>query len=87
MDEKQAITRLKLCDLNALEVLVDLHQLKALRTACLIVGDRALAEDIVQNAFIRAGERIEQFDSQRPFEPWFLRSVIKDGKSETSRWE
>lgn len=78
MDEKQAITRLKRGDMDALEVLVHLHQLKAVRTVSLIVGDRAIAEDIVQSAFIRAGERIEQFDTLRPFGPWFLRSVVND---------
>ncbi len=78
MDEKQAIALLKHGDMDALEVLVHIYQLKAVRTACLIVGDRALAEDIVQSAFIRAGEKIEQFDPQRPFGPWFLRSVVND---------
>lgn len=78
MDEKQAITRLKQGDLDGLEVLVCTYQLQAIRAACLIVGDRALAEDIAQNAFIRAGERIAQFDAQRPFGPWFLRSVVND---------
>ena len=78
MDEKQAITRLKRGDIDALEVLVYLYQLKAVRAACLIVYDRSLAEDIVQSAFIRAYERIGQFDDQRPFGPWFLRSVVND---------
>ena len=78
MDEKQAVTRLKHGDLAGLEVLVQLYQLQALRAACLIAGDRALAEDIVQTAFIRASERIGQFDSRRPFGPWFLRSVVND---------
>ncbi len=78
MDEKQAITRLKCGNIDALEVLVYLYQLKAVRAACLIVNDRSLAEDIVQSAFIRAYERIEQFDDQRPFGPWFLRSVVND---------
>ena len=78
MDEKQAIARLKQGDMGGLEVLVRTYQLQAIRAASLIVGDRALAEDIVQNAFIRAGERIVQFDAQRPFGPWFLRSVVHD---------
>jgi len=76
MDEKQAIARLKRGDPGGLEVLVHLYQLQAVRAAGLILGDRLLAEDIVQSAFIRAGERIGQFDSQRPFGPWFLRSVV-----------
>ena len=78
MDEKQAIARLKHGDIEALEVLVNLYQLKAVRAACLIVNDRSQAEDIVQSAFIRAYERIEQFDDQRLFGPWFLRSVVND---------
>lgn len=78
MDEEQAIAHLKQGDPGGLEALVYLYQLQALRAACLIVSDQAMAEDIVQAAFIRAGERIGQFDSQRPFGPWFLRSVVND---------
>ncbi len=85
MDEKQAIARLKRGDPGGLETLVQLHQLRALRTACLIVGDRAQAEDIVQSAFIRAGEKIDQFDSRRHFEPWFLRSVVHDAIKAANR--
>ena len=29
-------------------------------------------------AFLRAYERIAQFDASRPFGPWFLRSVVND---------
>ena len=78
MNEKQAITRLKQGDLAGLEVLVRSYQLQAIRAASLITGDRSLAEDIVQNAFLRAAERIGQFDAERPFGPWFLRSVVHD---------
>jgi RNA polymerase sigma-70 factor (ECF subfamily) len=78
MDEKQAITRLKQGDPGGLEFLVYTYQLQAIRAACLVTGDRPLAEDIVQSAFIRASERIDQFDAQRPFGPWFLRSVVHD---------
>jgi RNA polymerase sigma-70 factor (ECF subfamily) len=78
LDEKQAIAHLKQGNPGGLEALVYQYQLQALRAACMIVSDQAMAEDIVQAAFIRAGERIGQFDSQRPFGPWFLRSVVND---------
>jgi RNA polymerase sigma-70 factor (ECF subfamily) len=76
--ENQAIALLKRGDISGLETLVNLYQLKALRTVTLITGDLALAEDIVQSAFIRAAERIDQFDSRLSFGPWFLRSVSND---------
>ena len=44
----------------------------------MIVFDRGLAEDAVQTAFIKAAERIHQFDAKRPFAPWFFRIVVND---------
>jgi RNA polymerase sigma-70 factor (ECF subfamily) len=78
LDEKEAVELLKQGKLEGLEVLVHTYQLQALRAAGLILGDRGLAEEIVQNAFIRAAGRIAQFDSGRSFGPWFLRSVVND---------
>lgn len=76
--EREAICKLKNGDISGLEVLVHRYQLKAVRGADIITRDRALAEDIVQAAFIRAYERIDQFDENLSFGPWFLRSVIND---------
>ena len=76
MDEQQAIQRLKTSDIGGLEFLVMRHQVKAVRAAYLITRDLGLAEDIVQDAFIRAFHAIRGFNSTRPFEPWFMRSVV-----------
>jgi len=76
LEEKLAIARLKQGDLDGMEVLVKRHQVRAVSAAFLIVRDPKLAEDIVQEAFLRAAEKIGQFDESRPFGPWFLRSVI-----------
>ena len=85
MNEQQAVTRLKQGNIDGLEALVQRYGVKAVRAAALITHDRALAEDIVQAAFIRAYERIHQFDETRPFEPWFLRSVVNDAVKAASR--
>jgi len=76
VDEQQAIQRLKKGDIGGLEFLVQRYQIKALRAAYLIIRDQGLAEDVVQEAFIRAFRAIRGFDETRPFEPWFLRSVL-----------
>ncbi len=76
MDDQQAIQRLKNGDISGLEFLATRHQVKAVRTAYLITRDVGLAEDIVQDSFIRAFHAIRGFDSTRPFEPWFMRSVV-----------
>jgi RNA polymerase sigma-70 factor (ECF subfamily) len=87
MEEAEAIARLKQGDIGGLEALVRKYQVQAVRTAFLITHDRALAEDVVQEAFVRAYERIEQFDTGRSFGPWFLRSVVNDAIKAASRRE
>jgi RNA polymerase sigma-70 factor (ECF subfamily) len=77
-EEQQAIARLKQADLAGLEFLVRQYQVQAVQTAYLILGDRFLAEDIAHTAFLKAAWKIDQFDAQRPFRPWFLRMVVND---------
>lgn len=76
MDEQQAIQRLKNNDISGLEFLVMRYQVKAVRTAYLITRDLGLAEDVVQDSFLQAYRFISGFDAARPFEPWFMRSVV-----------
>jgi RNA polymerase sigma-70 factor (ECF subfamily) len=76
MDEALAIARLKDGDIEGLAELVRAYQVRALRAAYLVTRDRGVAEDVVQVAFLKAYQRIGQFDATRPFGPWFLRSVV-----------
>ena len=78
MDDQIAISRIKQGDLNGLETLVNRYQVRAVHAAYMIVFDRGLAEDVVQTAFVRAADRIHQFDEMRPFAPWFFRIVVND---------
>ncbi len=85
MEEQEAVARMKRGDIGGLEALVRQYQVQAVRAAYLIVRDREAAEDIVQSAFLRAYERIYQFDASRPFGPWFLRSVVNDAVKAATR--
>jgi RNA polymerase sigma-70 factor (ECF subfamily) len=76
MDEQQAIQRLKNGDIRGLEFLVMRYQVRAVRAAYLITRDLALAEDVVQDTFLQVFRSIGRFDATRPFEPWFMRSVV-----------
>jgi len=72
----QAIRRLKRGDIGGLECLIARYQGKALRTAFLITHDELMAEDVVQDVFLRFYQRADCFDESRPFEPYFMRSVV-----------
>ena len=83
--ERDAIQRLRDGEVAALEALVRRHQVQAIRAAYLVTYDRGLAEDVVQSAFVRAYERIHQLDPERPFAPWFLKSVLRDAIKAATR--
>ena len=87
MDERRAVGRLKGGEPAGLETLVKAHQVRAVRAAYLICRDRALAEDVVQGAFVKAYEKIEGFDEARPFGPWFTKLVVNDAIKAASRRE
>lgn len=61
MDDAQAIRRLKRGDLGGLEILMQRYQVKAARTAFLITHDESIAQDVLQETFIRICQRIRQF--------------------------
>lgn len=75
-EEQNAIEQLKQGHIEGLETLVRLHQLRAIRAAYAITNNREMAEDIVADAFLVVYDRIAQFDSSRPFMPWFYRIVV-----------
>jgi RNA polymerase sigma-70 factor (ECF subfamily) len=75
MDDLRAIQLLKKGDISGLELLIERYQVKAIRVAFLITRDEALAEDVVQDTYLRIHHRIRSFDETRPFEPYFLSCV------------
>jgi RNA polymerase sigma-70 factor (ECF subfamily) len=85
VDEREAVSLLKRGDISGLQALVEAHQVRAIRAAYLVTHDRSMAEDVVATAFLRVYERAYQFDSKRPFAPWFLRIVVNDSIKAASR--
>jgi RNA polymerase sigma-70 factor (ECF subfamily) len=61
---------------EAAEALAARHWDGACRTAYLIVGDLAAAEDIAQEAILAALGSLPRFRSSRPFAPWLHRITV-----------
>ncbi len=57
------------------------HQAAAFRTAYLITGDAAEAEDAAQEAFVKAYRALERFQTGAPFRPWLLAVVANEAKN------
>jgi RNA polymerase sigma-70 factor (ECF subfamily) len=70
--ESELISQARQGDEAAWELLMRAHQEAAYRLAYLFLGDPDEAEDIVQDAFLRASHALPRFDLERPFRPWLL---------------
>jgi RNA polymerase sigma-70 factor (ECF subfamily) len=70
--ETELARRARRGDEAAWEALVGRYQEPVFRLAYLILGDAAEAEDIAQEAFVRAYLALARFDETRPLRPWLL---------------
>ncbi|SCG10865.1 RNA polymerase sigma-70 factor, ECF subfamily [Streptomyces sp. MnatMP-M27] len=75
--EAQIIARVRTGDAEAYAELVRAHAPIAHRTARLL-GAGADAEDVVQDAFVKAYLALGRFQSEASFRPWLLRIVAHE---------
>jgi RNA polymerase sigma-70 factor (ECF subfamily) len=58
---------------GAFSELVERYQASVFNVCLRMMGERKEAEDLTQDAFIRAHRRLGTFDEERPFGPWIRR--------------
>jgi RNA polymerase sigma factor (sigma-70 family) len=74
------VARVRAGDREAYAELVRRHAPTALRTASLL-GAGPDAEDVVQEAFVKAYARLDGFRDGSPFRPWLLRIVTNQARN------
>jgi RNA polymerase sigma-70 factor (ECF subfamily) len=72
VSEASLIASARQGDGAAWEALVRQYQEAVFRLAYLLLGDADEAEDVTQEAFIRAFRALDRFDTSRPLRPWLL---------------
>jgi RNA polymerase sigma factor (sigma-70 family) len=81
LNEMELIGRAKGGDLSAYESIVQENRHIAFRTAYLITGNAADAEEAAQDAFVKAHAALGRFRSGEPFRPWLLRIVANESRN------
>ncbi len=74
--DRQLARRVQEGDSAAFDTLVTRHMQRAFAVAMRLLDQREDAEDLVQDAFIAALEKIDTYDSEREFAPWFYRILV-----------
>ena len=81
LDESDLIGRARRGDTHAYEELVHAHQGIAFRTAYVIAGNAADAEDAAQDGFVKAWRALGRFREGAPFRPWLLQIVANEARN------
>jgi RNA polymerase sigma-70 factor (ECF subfamily) len=63
-------------DIAAFELIMRRYNQRLFRVARGIVGDDAAAEDVVQESYLRAFEKLETFESRSSFATWLTKIVV-----------
>jgi RNA polymerase sigma-70 factor (ECF subfamily) len=69
-------------DVAAFESLVVMYQELAVRVAYLICGDASAAEDVAQEAFLKAYHALPRFRREAPLRPWLLRIIANEARNQ-----
>lgn len=78
-EDRELLIRVQGGDAEAFDALVRRYLPRARLVARRLMQDPDDADDLVQDAFLRALEKISSFDIGRAFEPWFTRLLVNLG--------
>jgi RNA polymerase sigma-70 factor, ECF subfamily len=79
--EEMLVERACRGDPAAFEELVLAYQSLAFRTAFMIAGDAADAEEAAQDGFVKAHRALRRFRRGEPFRPWLLAIVANEARN------
>lgn len=74
--DKAVVRRVLDGDIAAFELIMRRYNQRLFRVARGIVGDDATAEDVVQEAYLRAFEKLETFESRSSFATWLTKIAV-----------
>ena len=81
LDEAELVERARRGDLEAWETLVRTYQGIAFRTAYLLAGNAADAEEAAQDGFVKAHRALGRFRRGAELRPWLLRIVANEARN------
>lgn len=80
-DDSELFARAQRGDTAAYEEIVRRYQQLAFRTAYVITGSAAEAEDAAQDGFVKAFRALDRFRPGAPPRPWLLRIVANEARN------
>ena len=85
IDEQDAVRRCQMGDPEAFRPIVERYGNVLMGTIYLMTRDRAVSEELVQEAFVRAWNGIGTFRLGQPLKPWLVRIAVNQALNARAR--
>jgi RNA polymerase sigma-70 factor (ECF subfamily) len=85
LSDEEVVERVLEGDTALYEVLMRRYNRRLFRIARSVLGDPAEAEDVMQDAYVRAFEKLAQFEGKAPFSTWLTRIALYEAMSRKRR--
>jgi RNA polymerase sigma-70 factor, ECF subfamily len=81
MSDEEIVARVLAGETALFELIMRRHNQRLYRTIRAILRDEAQAEDVVQDAYVRAYAHLDQFAGRASFSTWLIRIAVHEGMS------
>ena len=76
--DQQVVERVKAGDTALYEIIMRRYNQRLYRVARAILRDDTEAEDVMQDAYVRAYQHLDQFEGRAPFSAWLTRITVNE---------
>jgi RNA polymerase sigma-70 factor (ECF subfamily) len=80
------VQRVRAGDVDAFGQIVKGYERRVFALAVMILRNREGADDVTQDAFVRAFERLDLYDVRRPFYPWLATITVRLSRNWLARY-
>lgn len=87
VSDLELVGKVKAGDKRAFSELVKRHQRSVLRLSLRFVKDMDTAEDVTQEAFIKAYEKLNSFEGRASFKSWLFQIAVNTARNKIREWK
>lgn len=85
VSDEAIVSRVQAGDASAFELIMRRYNQRIFRVVRAILGDNDEAEDVVQDAYVRAYEHLDQFEGRAKFSTWLTKIAIYEANARRRR--
>ncbi|MGE5087120.1 MAG: RNA polymerase sigma factor [Bacillota bacterium] len=87
LSDLELVEKVKSGDRRSFSELVKRHQRSVLRLSLRFVKDMDAAEDVTQESFIKAYEKLNSFEGRASFKSWLFKIAVNTARNKLREWK